>query len=285
MLDLRRVVTRPSLFATLLAAFLIIFPARSWAQETNSPSPAPSESAASPQQSPAVAPAVDTQDKDKQDRDKQDQDKPKDKDRDKNQINKEGTSDDRLFFALPNFLTVDNAGTVPPLTVGQKFKVELRSTVDWGQFAWYGVLSGLSQAENSEPGYGQGWQGYGKRYGAAVADGSIENFMVGAVMTSVFRQDPRYFELGKGGFWHRTFYSMSRIVVTRGDSGNNQFNASEIFGSAISAGISTYSYHPHDDKTLSNTASVWGTQIAYDTLSLVVKEFWPDIRRKIIRKK
>ena len=74
---------------------------------------------------------------------------------------------------------------------------------------------------------------------------------------------------------------MSRIVIGRSDSGGRQFNYSEIFGSAISAGISTYSYHPHDDRTLSNTASVWGTQVGYDTMTLVLKEFWPDIRRKI----
>jgi hypothetical protein len=56
-------------------------------------------------------------------------------------------------------------------------------------------------------------------------------------------------------------------------------------GSAISAGISTYSYHPHADKTLSNSLSVWGSQLGYDTITIVVKEFWPDIRRKISRKK
>jgi hypothetical protein len=97
----------------------------------------------------------------------------------------------------------------------------------------------------------------------------------------VLRQDPRYFQMGKGGFWRRTGYAISRIVVIRSDSASNEFNFSEIFGSAISAGISTYGYHPHKDKTLRNTASVWGTQVAYDTLSLFVKEFWPDVRRKL----
>jgi hypothetical protein len=77
---------------------------------------------------------------------------------------------------------------------------------------------------------------------------------------------------------------MSRIVVTRSDSGSSQFNVSEVFGSAIAASISTYSYHPHADKTLSNTASVWGSQIAYDTATIVLKEFWPDIRRKLTHK-
>jgi hypothetical protein len=77
---------------------------------------------------------------------------------------------------------------------------------------------------------------------------------------------------------------MSRIFITRSDAGKSQFNTSEILGSAIAAAISTYSYHPQADRTLSNTASVWGTQIGYDTLTIVVKEFWPDIRRKLSRK-
>ena len=192
-----------------------------------------------------------------------------------------GTSKDRLFYALPNFLTLENAGEVPPLTAGQKFKVVAQGSFDPVQIVWYGFLSGISQAENSEPGFGQGAQGYGKRYGASAADGTIENFFVGAILPSIFRQDPRYFQSGQGTFWQRTEYSVSRIFVTRADSGKSEFNVSEILGSAISSGISTYSYHPKSDRTVPNTLSVWGSQVGYDTITLVVKEFWPDIRRKI----
>ncbi len=195
-----------------------------------------------------------------------------------------GTSNDRLFFTLPNFLTLENANQVPPLTAGQKFKVVGRSSFDYVQYPWYGFLAGISQAENSEPGYGQGAAGYGKRYGAALADGTIENFMTSAVLPSLLRQDPRFFQSGKGGFWHRTSYAMSRVIITRGDSGHLQANYSEIFGSALSAGISTYSYHPRADRNLRNAASVWGSQVGYDTLTYVVKEFWPDIRRKLHKK-
>ena len=207
------------------------------------------------------------------------------------------TSKDRLFFALPNFLTLENAGQAPPLTAGQKFKVVARGSFDPIQIVWYGALSGISQAENSEPGYGQGAEGYGKRYGAYAADGTIENFFVGAILPSVLHQDPRYFQSGHGSFFDRTGYAVSRIFVTRSDSGHRQFNFSEIFGSAIASGISTYSYHPGrtligrksdgdldytaSDRTLKNTASVWGSQVGYDTITLVIKEFWPDIRRKL----
>jgi hypothetical protein len=216
----------------------------------------------------------------------------------------EGTSNDRLFFALPNFLTLQNAGQVPPLTSGQKFKVVFRSSFDPVQYFWYGFLSGLSQGENSEPGYGQGAEGYAKRYGAAFADGTIENFMVGAVFPSLLHQDPRFFQESEGGFTHRTEYAVSRIFITRTDSSKSQFNYSEIVGSALSAAISTNTYHPRayttaaydpatgmldymrhpSDRTLPNTLSVWGTQVGYDTITIVVKEFWPDIHRKLSHK-
>jgi hypothetical protein len=208
-----------------------------------------------------------------------------------------GTSNDRLFFTLPNFLTLENAHEVPPLTTKQKFAVVTRGSFDYVQYPWYAFLSGISQWEDSEPGYGQGAEGYAKRFGAAFADGTIENFMTGAVLPSILRQDPRYFQLGKGSSWHRTLYAMSRNLITRTDSGGQQFNYSEVVGGALAAVISTNSYHPKShlfttttpgvlrytpsDRTLSNTAKVWGTQYGYDTLTLVVKEFWPDIRRKI----
>ena len=197
----------------------------------------------------------------------------------------EGISKDRLFYALPNFLTLENAGQVPPLSTKEKFKVVTKGSFDYVLIPWYAFLAGISQAEDSEEGYGQGAAGYAKRFGAYFADGTIENYMTGAILPTLLRQDPRYFQSGKGSFTYRTGYAVSRIFVTRTDSDNNQFNYSEILGSALSAGISTYSYHPHEDKTLSNTLSVWGSQVGYDTITLVVKEFWPDIRRKIQKKK
>jgi hypothetical protein len=195
-----------------------------------------------------------------------------------------GTSNDRLFWTLPNFLTVENASQVPPLTSRQKFKVVARSSFDYVEYPYLGFLAGISQAENSEPGFGQGAAGYGKRFGAAFADNTIENFMVGAIVPSLLHQDPRYYQLGHGGFWHRAGYAVSRMFVTRTDAGNKQINCSEILGSAIAAGISN-AYHPSGDRTLSNTMSVWGTQVGWDTVATVVKEFWPDIRRKFQKEK
>ena len=210
-----------------------------------------------------------------------------------------GTSNDRLFKVLPNFLTLETAGKLPPLTAKQKFAVVARGTFDPVQFPWWGLLSAISQADNSEPAYGQGWDAYAKRYGTTAADSIIENFMTQAVFASVLHQDPRFYQSSTGGFGRRSWYAVSRIFVTRTDSGHAQFNYSEIFGAATAAAVSTYSYHPKStylstptnphmfipsDRTLLNTASVWGTQVALDTFTIFLKEFWPDVRRKMSHK-
>jgi hypothetical protein len=207
-----------------------------------------------------------------------------------------GTSKDRLFYTLPNFLTLQQTGKLPPLTAGQKFKVVALGNFDPVQYPWWGLLAAISQASDGDPAYGQGWLAYAKRYGTTAGDSSVENFMVGAVFPSILHQDPRFYQSSQGGFIHRAGYAVSRIVVIRTDSGDSQFNYSEIFGAAVAAAISTYSYHPRSayistpanphlfvpsERTLANTTSTWGTQIGLDTITIFVKEFWPDIHRKL----
>jgi len=196
-----------------------------------------------------------------------------------------GTSNDRLLFALPNFQTLEDLGHVPPLTAGQKYKLVLRSAFDPVQYPWYGMLAGIGQATNSEAAYGQGGAGYAKRYGSAFGDGVLENFMVGAVLPTALHQDPCFYQTSHGSVWHRLGYAMSRVVVTFSDSGKQQFNYSEILGSSMTAAIATYSWHPHDERKPSNIASVWATQLGYDTLTYVTREFWPDLRRWLLKKK
>jgi hypothetical protein len=259
----------PFLLSTLLLC-CAARPTSSQAQTPDAPQPSPSQS-----QAPAASatPQSPPQSQDAQKAQNRDEKGP------------EGVSKDRLFYTLPNFLTLENSGQVPPLSTKEKFKVVTKGSFDYVLVPWYAFLAGLSQAENSESGYGQGAEGYGKRFGAYFADGTIENYMTSAILPSLLKQDPRYFQLGKGSFTHRTGYAVSRIFVTRTDSGHQQFNFSEIVGSVLSAGISTYSYHPHQDRNLPNTLSVWGTQVGTDTLTVVVREFWPDIRRVISKSK
>lgn len=196
---------------------------------------------------------------------------------------KKSPEDDRLFFVLPNYLTVENGKQIPPLTTGQKFKLVALGAFDPFEFAYVGVLAGIDQAENDDPSYGQGLEGYAKRYGAAYADTAIENFMVGGVFPSLLHQDPRYYQLGKGGFWRRAGHAALQVFITRSDSGKRQFNYSELAGSAVAAALSN-TYHPPADRTALNSANIWVTQLWGDAVSFELKEFWPDIRRKLHKK-
>jgi hypothetical protein len=191
-----------------------------------------------------------------------------------------GASRDRILWTLPNFLTVENADTIPPLTPGQKFKVVARGVFDPFEFVLTGFVAGLGQASNSNPSYGQGAQGYAKRYGTAYADNAIENFMASAVFPTVLHQDPRYYQLGHGGFLKRSAHAVSRVVITRSDAGEKQVNYSELVGGVTAASISTYSYHPQSERGFGNVMSVWATQMGWDAVTYMVKEFWPDLRKK-----
>jgi hypothetical protein len=191
---------------------------------------------------------------------------------------------DRIFGVMPNYATVETEDQFGPIGTKGKFKLSVESSTDPYTFAFIGFVSLIGQAENSEPAYGQGLIGYAKRYGTSYADGIIGTFMTTSVAPSLLRQDPRYFQLGTGSVFHRAVYSASRMFITRSDSGKSQFNYSEIGGNLVAAGISNL-YHPPQDRSVANTMSVWGTDIMWDAVSDELKEFWPDIRRKLSKHK
>jgi hypothetical protein len=184
---------------------------------------------------------------------------------------------DRILWALPNYLTVENASTLPPLTTRQKFKLATEETFDPVEFGFVGLAAGVNQATNANPSFGQGFKGYGKRFALEFCDNTIEDYMAEAVFPSLLRQDPRYYQLGKGSFFHRAGYAALRAVVTRSDTGETQFNFSEVLGSGVSAAISN-AYHP-GPRTLGSSANVWATQIGWDVVGFEMKEFWPDVHR------
>jgi hypothetical protein len=194
----------------------------------------------------------------------------------------DGSHKDRIFSLVPNYdtVTTEKNASLQPMTAGQKFKMATQNTFDPGEFMVTGIIAGVYQAIDEESQLGQGGVGYAKRYGIVFADQAAENYTVGAIFPSLFHQDPRYYRMAEGGFWRRTRYSLTRIVVTRGDSGRSEFNASEILGAASAAAIGN-AYHPSEDRTVAGNFSTFGTDILVDTASNVVKEFWPDIEHKL----
>lgn len=187
----------------------------------------------------------------------------------------------RLFGFIPNYATVEaGTGNNAVLTTGAKFRLTLQGAFDPYEFAIVGALTGVNQAEGQNPWSGHGFVGYTKSYAVAFANQAIGNVMTGAVFPSLLRQDPRYFQRSHGSFLRRFLYAGSRIFVTRGDSGKEQFNYSEFAGNAAAAAISNL-YEPASSRTLANGFSTLETQIAIDAFGFEAKEFWPDIRRKL----
>ena len=122
------------------------------------------------------------------------------------------------------------------------------------------------------------------RYGSFVSPQRFTStFPKPAIFPSLLHQDPRYFQSGQGRVKRQILYAVVRIFVTRSDSGQSQPNYSEFLGSSTAAVISTYLYHPKEDRDLSTAASVWASEVGFDTLNNLIKEFWPDIRRKLHR--
>jgi hypothetical protein len=162
-------------------------------------------------------------------------------------------------------------------------KVAFDDSFDPSAFLVAGVFAGLGMAQRQYAPFGGGPQAFGKYYGGAFADQAVGNIMSEGLFPVALHQDPRYFVMGKGGFWRRTGYAIGREFITRGDDGRSHFNTSELAGNAVAAGISNL-YYPAADRSFGNTANKWGQQIALDAFFNVAKEFWPDVRKKCFGK-
>jgi hypothetical protein len=152
----------------------------------------------------------------------------------------------RVLGFVPNFY-VSYVADAAPLTSKQKFKLAWKSTIDPVTFALTGVQAGVQQARNDYSAYGQGVEGYAKRFGAAYADGASGTFIGGAILPSLFKQDPRYFYKGTGSTGSRILYAISRSVIAKGDNQRWQPNYSAVLGSIASGAVSNL-YYPDKDR-------------------------------------
>ena len=147
----------------------------------------------------------------------------------------------RVFGVIPNFYVTYVPNAVP-LTTGQKFGLAWKSSIDPVTFGIAGIFAGVEQATNDFSGYGQGTEGYAKRFGAAYADDFIGTMIGGAILPSLLKQDPRYFYKGIGTTRSRVLYAIAMSVVCKGDNGRWQPNYSGIVGSLAAGGISNLYY-------------------------------------------
>ncbi|MFN7993684.1 MAG: hypothetical protein U0Q18_08795 [Bryobacteraceae bacterium] len=191
--------------------------------------------------------------------------------------------DKRVFGVFPNYRTADGNQPFVPITARQKFAIGLKDSFDWPVYPVAGAFAALYQLEDQNPSFGQGMKGYGKRYITSLGDQITGNLMTESLMPSLLHEDPRYFRRGSGSTGSRIGYAVTRILVTRTDSGGRTFNFAEVGGNAIATAISN-AYYP-DTRTVSDNVEKLGIQLATDAFSQVMKEFWPDVKRRLFHKR
>jgi hypothetical protein len=152
----------------------------------------------------------------------------------------------RLRGIIPDFYTsyIWNAA---PLDARQKFSLAARGTFDPVVFIGLSLGAGIEQATDAFPGYGQGAEGYGKRWGALFVNGRTSDILSRAVFPSLFHQDPRYFYQGSGTKWSRVKHAVSYTFVARSDSGHLIPNYSYFLGDVCSGALSNL-YYPSSSK-------------------------------------
>jgi hypothetical protein len=187
--------------------------------------------------------------------------------------------DKRIFGVLPNNRTTESSIPFHKITGSQKMTIAYKDSFDWPVYPTSALFATLYQLEDQNPSFGEGLAGYSKRFATAYGDQMIGNMMTEGIVPAVFHQDPRYFRRGEGSGKSRVLYALSRIVVARMDSGRNTFNFSEWGGNAAAAAISN-AYYP-DTRNWNDNLQKLLIACATDAFSNVLKEFWPDVKRKL----
>jgi hypothetical protein len=253
---------------------------RSQAQQTSPPTQQPSEPTPSPR--PEAT-------------------NPKTKSKEEMEIERKEQSQ-RVLGVVP-FFGVTSRQNAPPLTTREKFHLFYKSAFDPAAVSIVGVQAALSQAENEFPAYGQGAQGFGKRFGASLADEVSSGFWSNFFYPVLLKQDPRYFRLGEGSIKYRIYYAVKQEFVCHTDRGGRQFNFSNVLGASTSGALSNL-YYPgrtlirtipatpttpaipvyENDRGAVLTLSRSAIALGYGTIGGLFDEFWPDIHHALLHK-
>jgi hypothetical protein len=188
----------------------------------------------------------------------------------------------RVAGIMATFNTTKNRDALP-LSSGQKFRLFFKSAFDPWPFGLSAVVAGIGQAEDSTPEWGEGMQGYAKRFGAGYADYFLGNFFGNAVLPSLLHEDPRYFQKGSGNAMKRVLWAASSTVWCKRDKGGWGPNWANVGGNLIGSAIGRL-YYPAADRTVSGTISDGFTVTAEGVVGAEVIEFWPDLVRHHQRK-
>jgi hypothetical protein len=203
---------------------------------------------------------------------------------DKTELSSTSTEDEpkrnqRMLWIIPNARSQPISAQSHPLTTREKWNLVKKDALDPMSAVTAAVVGGISMARDLHPEFGWGPPGAAKYWSTALAGQEVSKVMVGGVFPTLLHQDPRFFMRGTGSFSSRVGYALTRSLVTRGDNGHAQFNTSEMAGVAVAASAGNIWFS--GSRGPGPTASRFGIQIGMNAGFNVLKEFWPDIQRKL----
>jgi hypothetical protein len=193
---------------------------------------------------------------------------------------------DRILKVIPDYQTVeDSSQPVAAMTSSEKWYLAWKETIDPFNIGTAAMTAAFAQRGNQTPKYGEGWPNYGRRFGAAIADFGTQNFFSAGVFANLLHQDPRYFRKGPSArFLPRVWYSVTRVLICRNDSGRSVLNTANLFGTAFGIAASNV-YYPSASRTGTVMAGRVQTSLFGGVMGNLMSEFWPDIQRRVFQKK
>jgi hypothetical protein len=190
----------------------------------------------------------------------------------------------RVLGVIPNFYVTYDPHPVA-LNARQKFELAWKTTIDPVTIVIVGGIAGVQQADNAFSGFGQGSQGYAKRFGSTYANLATGTFIGSAILPSIFKQDPRYFYKGTGSVRSRSLYAVANSVICKGDNGRWQVNYSNILGNIAAGGISNF-YYPAQNRngaalTFENAlVGIGATAVANVVEEFLMRKLTPNTNRE-----
>jgi hypothetical protein len=180
------------------------------------------------------------------------------------------------LIAKRSYVFPDIAFTPGPLTPTEKFELFLNRTTSAGQIFSSVAGAAIGQARDSLPGYGQGWSGYGDRFGSSLASAASTQLFQTYLLASMFHDDPRYFVSVNAGWKQRVGHALKRVVVIRSDEGGYRFNVPGTLGPLMAEGLANV-YLPDGERTAGKTFERFGVRLSWIAAGNLVREYWPTI--------
>ena len=166
------------------------------------------------------------------------------------------------------------------LTPKDKFLIFVQDTIDPVTFLTAGFNAGIDQAQDTDPSYGQGAAGYGKRFAANIAGQATSEFFKDFAYPTLFSTDPRYYRLAHGPAGKRFLHALGHAFVAHREDGTHTFNTPEWLGTTTAVVIGN-TYHPDRERGFAPAARRVGLNVAQDMGFDVLREFWPEIAHKL----